>query len=564
MKVTYNTIFVLITYAIFLQSSEAQELNLKILGYTDIETEIIDSLSYQRKHQEYQSISQTIEKAKNDLVALGYYDTKEIDRKNFTDNTYSVRLHLGNRFKRIILLIDELSSLPSYLKGTGYPIQENWIDVETAFAKALLEQLTIIAANKGKPFSSFQIQNISKRNDSILQGELKITEDTIRNINNIIIQGYDKMPMSFIKRYAGLKSGTLFNRQKLLEKQEAINNLPFVTVKKDLEIQFTKDSTNVYLYLNKQRNNSFDGFLGFSTDETNNLILDGYLDLVLRNNLNYGESLILNYKSDGNDQSQLKVSADLPYLFGSPLGVNAELYLFRKDTTFSETTQQASLYYQASPRIKINTGYQYKTSDNLLDIPGLTSNISDYTSNRGTLSLTYAELSSNVLFPERRYFFAQGEMGQRNTTDFSEQQLSFLTVARNIFKLNDTNAVYIQSATQILFSDSFVTNELYRFGGITSIRGFEENSIFANLFSVLNTEYRYTINPGLYVHSILDVAYFENELIDAENELISFGFGAGLNTKAGLFKINIANGKSDGQEFKFSNTKVHLQLQAKF
>lgn len=565
LKSTYNTLFLLIIYTIFLQHAAAQELTLEIYSDSTLETTVIDSISYERTHQEYNSLSASIEKTKETLISIGYYETLEVKRKTISDSAYAVQLSIGNRFERIVLSVNATSSLPEYLTSAGLSIKENVVEVETAFAKALLEQLTVIAANKGKPFSSFQIQNISKRNDSTLQGKLVITEDTTRFINKIIVQGYEKMPKSFIKRYAGFKSGTPFNRQQLIDKQESLNNLPFVSVKKDLEIQFTKDSTNVYLYLNKQRNNSFDGFLGFSTDaETNNLKLDGYLDLVLRNNLNYGESLILNYKSDGDDQSQLRVSADLPYLLGSPLGVSAELYLFRKDTTFSESTQEASLYYQTSPKLKINAGYKYKTSDNLLETDESADNITDYESSRGTLSFIYNDLNANPLFPERRFFKAQGEIGQRNTNTTAEDQIGLQVIARNIFNLNASNAIYIQSASQLLISDNYITNELYRFGGITSIRGFEENSIFADLYSVLNTEYRYIVNQNLYVHSILDAAYFENNLLNTQNKLLSFGFGAGINTKAGLFKINIANGKSEGQEFKFSNTKVHLQLQASF
>ncbi len=540
-------------------------MTLKIKGTSITETSIIDSITYERNYQSYNALSKSINRLKDDLITLGYYDTEELDRKKTEDNIFNIQLKLGNRYKKIQLNITSKESLQFYLKKAGFSTKEDQVVIGTAFAKALLEQLTIIAANNGKPFSVFQIRNISRANDSTLRGTLFTKEDTTRYINKVIVEGYEKMPTSFLKRFANLKSGTPFNRQKLLEKQKALNNLPFVAVKKDLEIQFTKDSTNLYLYLNKQRNNSFDGFLGFSTDETtNSLKLDGYLDLVLRNNLNYGESLIINYKSDGDDQSQLRVSTDLPYLLGSPLGLNAELYLFRKDTTFSETTQEASLYYQASPRIRINGGYKYKTSDNLLEANDAINNIDDYVSNRGTLSFTYKQLSANVLFPEQRFFKAQGEIGQRTSDILTEDQLGLDLIARNIFNLNNKNAIYIQSASQILFSDSYVTNELYRFGGITSIRGFEENSIFANLYSVLNTEYRYVINSSLYIHSVLDAAYFENELVNAKNKLISIGFGAGLNTKAGLFKVNIANGKTEDQQFKFSNTKVHLQLIARF
>jgi len=109
-----------------------------------------------------------------------------------------------------------------------------------------------------------------------------------------------------------------------------------------------------------------------------------------------------------------------------------------------------------------------------------------------------------------------------------------------------------------------LVNELYRFGGINSIRGFNENSIDASLFSIINTEYRYQFNDGIYVHSIIDLGYFENETISIKQNLYSFGFGLGLNTKAGLFKFNVANGNAQDSDFSFSNTKIHISISSKF
>ena len=59
-----------------------------------------------------------------------------------------------------------------------------------------------------------------------------------------------------------------------------------------------------------------------------------------------------------------------------------------------------------------------------------------------------------------------------------------------IFNLNDKNSVFIRLTGATLNSESYFENELIRFGGINSIRGFEENSLTANLSSVINTEYQ--------------------------------------------------------------------------
>jgi hypothetical protein len=81
---------------------------------------------------------------------------------------------------------------------------------------------------------------------------------------------------------------------------------------------------------------------------------------------------------------------------------------------------------------------------------------------------------------------------------------------------------------------------------------------------LINTEYRFQLNKSIYVHSIIDAAYFENKIINTKEKLFGYGFGFGILTKAGLFKFNYANGKTENNRFKLSNSKIHLSLTTSF
>jgi outer membrane protein assembly factor BamA len=85
------------------------------------------------------------------------------------------------------------------------------------------------------------------------------------------------------------------------------------------------------VYLEKRKSNTFDGFIGFTNTESAKLVFNGYLDLTLENALKAGEQFSLNWKSDGNNQKTFKASIDLPYLFKSPVGLKAQIYIFKQD-----------------------------------------------------------------------------------------------------------------------------------------------------------------------------------------------------------------------------------------
>jgi hemolysin activation/secretion protein len=153
----------------------------------------------------------------------------------------------------------------------------------------------------------------------------------------------------------------------------------------------------------------------------------------------------------------------------------------------------------------------------------------------------------------------------QNPTD---KQFTINLHAIHNFYLNNKNSIYVNSQNFYLQSDRYLTNELYRFGGLNSIRGFAENSLEAYFSSTFQTEYRYVIAPTLYAHTILDYSIFKNKSglnsMDVTQNLFGLGLGLGLQTANGLFKLSMANGRAKNQDFQFINTIVHISYNVKF
>lgn len=538
-------------------------LYLEVSTKSDSDAEILETLTYNSLFTERNQLKQQIDTLSNQIKTLGYIDIKTtVQEKN--DSTTLTVFDFGPLYETTRLYLKSDPILYTYIKETGISIKNDSIEIKTAFAKAYLEQLTHIASNLGDPFARFQISEISKTTDR-LHGILNLSSNEKRTIDRYVLNGYTDFPKSYLKHYARLKEGSTFNQKDLIKQNNLLETLPFVSTTKEPEVLFKKDSTIIYYYLKRNTVNRFDGFLGFASDQNNNLRLDGYLDLLLTNNLNYGESLSLNYKADGDDQSQLRIRTTLPYLFQTPVGFQAEIALFRRDSTFSTSDISANLLYTLSTKSSIGIGYRSKTSENLSNqviVPNL--EIKDYATNGGQIAYNYTKQQSNYFFPIKTHFSISTGYSIRTAETEKLEQIPLEIEAEHIFKLNSTNGIYVRNITKYLSSDNYVTNELYRFGGIQSIRGFEENSLFANTLSILNTEYRLTLNQGLYVNTIIDVAYFENKILNQKSELLGVGIGAGVRTRAGILKINLANGKFKDLPFRFSNTKLHLMLAIRF
>ena len=540
----------------------AQSLHLKALGHTEEETESLQNLDYRHTFNDFNSLQLETKSIAESISHLGYLESELLSLYKVNDSSFVANYLLGKRYTKVIIHYGSDFNR-KILKLVSNSISASYFEIEVQKLEASLKILNAEIANSGDPFSTLQLTTIKKEN-GILHADLEIVEKQQRTIDSIIVKGYEKFPKSYIKHYLKITRKQPFNLKTIKEKTEALENLQFASQIKNPEVLFTKDSTLLYVYLEKQKSNTFDGFLGFGNNtETNKVEFDGYLNLNLTNNLNYGESFRLLYKSDESDQKTFDIKTRLPYLLGTPIGTELGLNIFKKDSSFVTTSQFVMVDYQINPQHKLALGIKLQASTSLLDNPILT--IRDYKSTFYTIGYTLTKQQRyDPLFPINFMFNISAGKGKRVTDYDEESQTKFELNTFKIFNLNLRNSIYGNFSASLLNSDDFVENELFRFGGINSIRGFEENSLMANLFTVFNTEYRYKVTNSLYINSIIDFAYYDHQMLDTKNKLFGLGFGFGILTQAGLLKLNYSNGSLENETIKLSNSKIHISLSATF
>lgn len=561
-----TSFYILIIYTFFSSEGFCQNLTFKIDGKNEVQTSTIDSLGYLKNHKDYSSIKLEVDVLQKKLFNMGYIENEVKKIKKINDTTFYSEIHLKNKFKSLYIYFNKKDIDLSILDLVSKEIFDDYFILDFSEIENVLSIINSEISKKGFPFSKLQLSDIIIKDNSTLKANLTIdASERKRIINNIIVKGYEKFPKSYLKHFLKIKPNQVFDLNTIKEKTKQLNNLNFANEIKSPEVLFSKDSTTLYLYLEKAKSNAFDGFLGFgSNEETNKLEFDGYLNLNLINNLNFGESFRLLYKSDENDQKTFEADISLPYLFKTPIGADLLLRIFKRDSSFTTVNQSARLHYQINSKNKIYGGIVSTESNNLLT-ENTSLIISDYKTQHYTLAYQFLKPKLNsTLFPIQSKLYFEVGFGERKTDLNSENQSQFTLDALKIFDLNQKNSIFIRVNGSNLISDTYFENELLRFGGINSIRGFEENSLFASLYGVINTEYRFKLNNSIYIHSIIDAGYFENKITNTKEKLFGYGFGFGILTKAGLLRFNYANGKNENSQFKLANSKIHISLTANF
>ncbi|PKG51161.1 hypothetical protein [Olleya sp. 1-3] len=559
---TYTTCLIFILYASILCS---QNLQLKVIGFDDNETSILSQYNTKTTFDSYEELKLNVSHIENTLRQNGYINNHLLSITNSKNKLYIAQIALKNKIENVVLYIDPTFQSKNYFSKLNIDnLKNNTFEVPYLALEKLLIKYNKIISETGQPFSTLQLSDVKQKNNTTLSANLIITtQEKNRQLNKIIIKGYDKFPKSYLKRFLKIQKNKTFNLSSINKKTLQLNNLSFASQTKPAEILFTKDSTQLYLYLKKTPSNNFDGFIGFTTNEqTNKLEFNGYLNLQLVNNLNYGESLYLDYKSDESEQKNFNLIANLPYLFKTPIGLEASLNITKRDSSFINTKQKASLFYQLNDKTSLYAGIETTESSHLSDN---LENIEDYSSNFLKLRYQFRQLQNeDPLFKIKTEINTEFGTGKRQATLNNQSQNSIDFNGSHIFKLNNNNSFYIKSIIQLILSENYLENELFRFGGVNTLRGFTENSLIANSLYILNTEYRYKLSNSIFVNSVIDIAHFKNDNLNQKENLYGFGFGFGILTNAGLLRFIYANGKTEQASFNFSNSKIHISLKATF
>ena len=565
MKQIFRIFIYLNIYTAFFSVFTAQTLRLTTRSNDSTSQHLIDSINHVKKFKDYKSLQEETSHILQILQKIGCLESELETVEKYNDSVYIANYHVGPKYTRIKIFYSNEDFTKKDLLRYSNEISKSYFIIPFENLEHTLNSLNIDKTKNGNTFARVSLKNIKGFDSKTLTANIKVSNGSKRTIDQIIIKGYNQFPESFIKYNVGIKKGMTLENSVLIRKNNELNSLDFVTTTKPPEILFKEDSTTVYFYLKKLKNNNFDGILGFSSgEEKQGLTLNGYINLELNNNLNYGEQFSLNYKSDGNEQQNFRVRLSVPYIFRTPLGIETELKIFKRDSTFLTSNQFAKINYQINTKSKVHIGYKSYQSSNLRNESHTNLLVEDYKSKFLLTGYSFIKNQNNILLPIKSMFQINFEIGTKKNNSTKASPLRAETLFYYIFNLNLKNSILIKNNSSLLSSDTYLTNELYQFGGVNSIRGFNENSIDASFFTVLNTEYRYQFNNNLYLHSIFDIAYFENQNIALREKLYSFGFGIGLQTTSGIIKFGIANGNTENQDFNFSNTKIHISITSKF
>lgn len=531
----------------FSQGISSQNFELKIKTKDTILKTVLNEVSYEANQRSEKEIFKEIRHVHKQLKNNGFF-TSTIDTIVTNKDVYTAFFDLGFKTEEIIIIYPQ--------KKQPVSSEQNFDSIRLKphefenYTKSILNKLD----QKGKSFSEISFKNPKIQNRTLVL-EQQVIESKKRYIDKVIVKGYDNFPQKFIRNYFKINPQTIFSKEKIEEISQLTKTLTFVDQKKKPEVLFKKDSTHLYLFLTKQTSSSFDGIINFaSKDDGKGLLLNGNLDLKLNNVFNSGEQLELFWNKVAEEKTEFNILVKAPYLINSRFSSELGFNIFRQDSTFLNTNFNFKTEYDFNNFSKISLLFSSEKSSYLLDTES--NNFDSFSNNFIGVEYKISTLSKTNLFKYKLNVNIQPVIGRRKTeiSQINQQKLLISSFAN--FKTSEKSYIFLKNETGILNSNNYLVNELFRIGGVNTIRGFNEQSIFTSQYSYLNLEYRYLTSLSSYIYTITDLGAYENIVENNYQEVIGIGLGYGFKLNNSNVNFAYANGFNFKDTTKFNNSKI--------
>ncbi len=515
-----------------------------------------------KKIEELNSILET---NKNQWFEKGYYlaSFKPLYRSS---TEIEVLVEIGSHFPNVAIVIHD--SIKSQLRSFGIEnISKNALKISPSLFKLFIDKTLNAFANNGYPFAQvfFTEQEIIEQQ---IQIQMNISSGKFYRFSDIIVKGDSSISKSTIQNLLGIKINDIYSEEKLSSIDRILQQTNFINVLKKSELLFTENGVELYVYLENQKMSSMNGAVGLQPNpQTQRIGLTGDVQIKLLNVFKKAELIDVNWRSIEPQTQALQAKLNYPFLFKSPFGVDLKFNLYKRDSTFLDLKSFIGIQYSFKNNVQLKGFYQINSSE-ILSKTSNPSSLFSYLApiklNSYGLSLQYKRI--NYLPNPSKGFSLYIETSIGNRTIKKEntaleksyvyksifQYVSYIPITkRNIIKVG----VNFESYT----SSTIFQNERYRFGGLNSLRGFNEEELFASTKLISSLEYRFLLDKNSTIFVFYDQGIYEDNSLSYKIDN-PFGVGAGISfgSRIGIFSISYALGKQFNNPIEFRNGKIHF------
>lgn len=519
------------------------------------------------------------------LQAKGYLSAS-VDSIAENDKIITAYLFWGTQYhwKELRIKYDD----EKLINNLGYNFNSSKI-IDVSAIAALPQKIINYYQNNGYPFARVKWDSIKIIDDNI-SASLQIDKGTLYKLDSIVVLGPGKISKNFLQHFLNLPQSAVYNQNVLENIDKKLLELNFIEQSQPWSITMQPSGYVLNFYFKPKRNNQVDALIGLLPANQQNagkLLLTVDAKINLQNAFVTGEMIDFNWQQIQPKSPRLNLHYQQPYIFNSNFGLDLAFQLYKKDSAFLNIIGNIGLQYQLGDHQSATILLQTLRT-NLLDIDTaaikfsrVLPDIVDLSVN--TVGVNYSYINTNYRYNPRRgtevglIGSAGNKTIRKNNTivnikdgynynklydsvKLNSYQVKLTANAAHYFPLTKQAVLKTAATAGFIQSPELFRNEMFQIGGYRLLRGFDEESIYANQFAVATIEYRYLTNLNSFFFGFSDVGWaaFKSLQTSFSHSYIGLGAGMAFQTKQGILNISYAVGKRDDVQFNLRESKIHL------
>lgn len=469
-------------------------------------------------------------------------------------------------------------NVPAEFSRSLYPIEKNYNSALVWMQKVVSE-----AENQGFPFAKINFGEIIIEGDSI-RSNLVFDSGPLILWDSVEVSGSTKTQGKYIQNLTGIIPGSPFSQKQLNQASRQLRRSPYFSLTREPGLSFQIKKALPTFDLRDRNTNVLDGIVGLlpNENEPGKMLITGQLDLELYHLGGKGRDVEIHWQRLNLQSQSLDISAKESFLFNSPIDVQIGFSLLKQDTTFLNRFLSLDFGYRISSNSYLNFFTKRQAGDlistyayrEVTDLP----DVADFRWNQYGISVHFNSLE-DPFFPRRGSLFnvelaAGNKKILQNTgipdevysgIDLNTPQYQIQGSYEKHFFIRPTWGMWFKGSGGLIQNDNLLLNDLFRLGGLKTIRGFNENFFYARSFGYLSMEQRLFFGENSFLMVFADAGILENPYFaTAIDRPVSFGAGLNLETESGLFRFIYGVGKSNLQPLQFSYSRIHFGYLARF
>jgi outer membrane protein assembly factor BamA len=517
-----------------------------------------------------------------------------VDSAFYDSTSARITLYLGEQYQWVQINTDSIDT--KLLEATGWNAKQ-FKNRKIDFTRLQQQEERILTfyENNGYPFAEVSLQNIAISADKI-NGDLAVKKGPIYHIDSIRVLGKAKIKNLFLQHYLGIANGSVYNNLKLKDISAKLQQLPYIQEQQAWDVSMLGSGSVLNLYLQPKRSSEINVLVGFlpGNTTTGKTQVTGDVHLNLKNALGSGENILVNWQQLQPQSPRLNLGYNHPYIFNSSFGIDAAFDLLKKDSSYLQLNGVFGIQYILSANQSGKIFYQNESS--FLLSGGVDTNRvlltrtlpPDIDVSSGNFGVAYSFINTNYRLNPRKgnEIDITASAGIKKITknndiihlkdpaepgfDFStlydsvklkSYRLRFIASGAHYTSVGKSSTVKTALSLGWFQSPQIFQNELFQIGGYHLLRGFDEESIYADKYAVFTLEYRYLVGLNSYFFGFSDAGLTHSTLNSStfSNNFISGGLGLEFETKFGLLNLSYAIGKRNDIKFDVRNSsKIHF------